>query len=147
MNAHSMIYVPGTWCCPKCTFVLVQSNLNAADGTITARDEPGDRCPNCDSPLWRVSWKDQAKEMGARAEQEILRSQETKQRFDFLVGEVEKALACFDRMPLQQYFDRVDGGDPIALAVRNAFDHLSPALNVLGIAQPTSSARPASSDS
>jgi hypothetical protein len=51
----------------------------------------------------------------------------------FLAGEVRKALACFDRMPLQQYFDQCAAGDPIALAVLGAFDHLSPALNVLGL--------------
>lgn len=69
-----LIYVPGVWCCPKCQFTLVQSNLNAADGSVTARDTPGDKCPNCDSPLWRVSWQQQAKEMGERAEAEVLRS-------------------------------------------------------------------------
>jgi hypothetical protein len=55
------------------------------------------------------------------------------QQLDFLAGEVRKALACFDRMPMQQYFDQVERQDPIALAVLGAFDHLSPALNVLGL--------------
>ena len=55
------------------------------------------------------------------------------EKFDFLAGEVRKALACFDRMPLQQYFDRVEQNDPLALAILGAFDHLAPALNVLGI--------------
>lgn len=55
------------------------------------------------------------------------------QQLDFLAGEVRKALACFDRMPLPQYFEQVERGDPIALAVLGAFDHLSPALNVLGL--------------
>lgn len=55
------------------------------------------------------------------------------QQLDFLAGEVRKALAYFDRMPLPQYFDGVERGDPIALAVLGAFDHLSPALNVLGL--------------
>lgn len=49
------VYVPGLWRCPKCNFELLQSNLNAADGTVTARDTPGDKCPNCDGPLWRVT--------------------------------------------------------------------------------------------
>jgi hypothetical protein len=84
MSGEHLIYVPGTWCCPKCQFTLVQSNLNAVDGTVTARDEPGDKCPNCDSPLWRVSWQQQAKEMGERAEQEILRSRDLQREVDRL---------------------------------------------------------------
>lgn len=59
---EKLVYAPGIWSCPKCKFTLIQSNLNAADGTVTARDTPGDKCPNCDSPLWRVSWKQNAME-------------------------------------------------------------------------------------
>jgi hypothetical protein len=58
------------------------------------------------------------------------------QRLEFLAAEVRKAIACFDRMPLQQYFDRVEQGDPIALAILDAYDHLAPALNVLGMSHP-----------
>lgn len=57
------VYVPGTWCCAKCGFVLLQSNLNMADGTVTARDEPGTKCPNDGSPMWRRSWQAYATDM------------------------------------------------------------------------------------
>lgn len=50
-----LVHVPGVWRCAKCDFRLIQSNLNASDGTATARDTPGDKCPNCHSPLWRVT--------------------------------------------------------------------------------------------
>lgn len=63
-----LVYVPGLWRCAKCSFSLLQSNLNSADGSVTARDEPGDKCPNCDSPLWRVTERDAGKEMGETAE-------------------------------------------------------------------------------
>jgi hypothetical protein len=59
-------YVPGYWRCPKCAFCLQQKNLNARDGSVTARDDPGDKCPNCDGPLWRVSWQEDARETGER---------------------------------------------------------------------------------
>ena len=59
---EKLVYAPGMWSCPKCKFTLLQSTLSAADGTITARDNPGDKCRNCDSPLWRVSWKQDAME-------------------------------------------------------------------------------------
>jgi uncharacterized protein with PIN domain len=49
------VYVPGQWRCAKCNFRLMQSNLYVASGTVGPRDEPGDKCPNCNGPLWRVS--------------------------------------------------------------------------------------------
>tara|TARA_R110002126_G_scaffold290704_4_gene448316 strand:- start:16836 stop:17837 length:1002 start_codon:yes stop_codon:yes gene_type:complete len=65
----SDLYVPGVWRCPKCQFELMQSNLNSRDGTVTARDEAGDKCPNCKTALWRVSWKDWAIETGKRLDE------------------------------------------------------------------------------
>lgn len=84
------IYVPGVWCCAKCQFTLMQSNLNAADGSVTARDQPGDKCPNCDVPLWRVTWQQQAKEMGERAEQEILRFRKAEEVIRALEAQINK---------------------------------------------------------
>lgn len=57
-----LVYAPGRWKCVKCDFTLLQSNLNAATGNVTARHEAGGVCPNCNSPLWRVSWKAEAQE-------------------------------------------------------------------------------------
>ena len=54
------IHVPGLWRCAKCGLQLLQSNLNSGDGTVTARDQAGDKCPNDDAPLWRVTWKEEA---------------------------------------------------------------------------------------
>lgn len=59
---EGLVHVPGVWRCAKCEFTLIQSNLNAKDGSITARDKPGDKCPNDGSPLWRVSYRDWALE-------------------------------------------------------------------------------------
>ncbi|MFG1260090.1 hypothetical protein V5F79_22440 [Xanthobacter flavus] len=71
---EKLVYVPGLWKCPKCKFSLVQANLNARDGSVTARDQPGDRCPNCASPLWRVSERDAGNEMVDRAEEYLSRA-------------------------------------------------------------------------
>jgi hypothetical protein len=64
----ALVYVPGLWRCAKCEFQLVQANLNAGDGTVTSRNEPGDRCPNCNVPLWRVSEREAGNEMVRRWE-------------------------------------------------------------------------------
>lgn len=52
---EKLVYVPGQWRCAKCNFRLTQSNLYLGSGTVGPRDEPGDKCPNCNGPLWRVS--------------------------------------------------------------------------------------------
>lgn len=58
------MYVPGTWRCAKCEFRLVKSYLSMSNGTITANDTAGEKCPNCDVSMWRVSWKEHAIEQG-----------------------------------------------------------------------------------
>lgn len=68
---RAMVYVPGLWRCPKCEFQSLQSNLNASDGSVTASDKPGEKCPNCDSPLWRVSERDAGNRLSDRLEKEI----------------------------------------------------------------------------
>jgi uncharacterized Zn finger protein (UPF0148 family) len=77
---EGQVYVPGSWHCPKCKFTLLQSNLNAQDGTVTARDTPGDKCPNCNSPLWRCSWKNDAFEMQERAVEQMERAKDAESR-------------------------------------------------------------------
>lgn len=77
-------YIPGVWRCAKCNFRLVQSNLNARDGTVTPRDEPGEPCPNCKRPLWRVSWKDEAQENLALAENQMDRASRAEAQRDAL---------------------------------------------------------------
>lgn len=67
----ALVYVPGLWRCAKCNFALHQRTLSAGDGTVMARDEPGEKCPNCDVPLWRVTERDASNEMIDRADEEI----------------------------------------------------------------------------
>lgn len=67
-------YIPGQWRCAKCEFELTQINLNVRDGTATARDDAGDKCPNCNSPLRRVTWKDRASQMLDATEKQVLRA-------------------------------------------------------------------------
>lgn len=59
---EGLVYTPGLWRCAKCSFMLVQRNLNANSGTVTARDQPGDKCPNCNVPLWRVTERENARD-------------------------------------------------------------------------------------
>lgn len=64
---------PGVWKCPQCGFRLVQANLNARDGSVTARDDDGGQCPNDGTPLVRVTWEEECVE--AEQAVEILHDQ------------------------------------------------------------------------
>lgn len=66
MTDQASPFVPGSFRCAKCGFVLIQANLNAQDGTVIARDAPGDRCPNDGAPMWRVTWRERAEEAEER---------------------------------------------------------------------------------
>lgn len=113
-----LIYVPGTWYCPKCQFTLVQSNLNAADGTVTARDEPGDKCPNCSSPLWRVSWRQQAKEMGDRAEQEISHNRKLDKALALAIKHIEHMATWIGKQNAGYSFESLGEDLPGIVAAR-----------------------------
>lgn len=49
------VFAPGEWRCPKCGFRLTQRVMHAQSGAIATRDDAGERCPNDDSPLWRMT--------------------------------------------------------------------------------------------
>ena len=68
------VFVPGLWRCPKCDFHLVQSTLYAATGNVRPRDDPGDKCPNCNVLLWRVSERQNGKQMADRCEEQMARA-------------------------------------------------------------------------
>lgn len=81
---QALIYIPGVWCCAKCGFRLVQSNLNAHDGSITACDDPGEKCPNDGSPLWRVTYRDDVAESYERWEEQVERAVAAEQKLEHL---------------------------------------------------------------
>lgn len=89
------VYVPGQWRCAKCKFVLQQANLNAHTGTVTARDAAGDKCPNCNSPLWRVTWKQDAHEMLDRATEQMERAKAAESELSTLRARVREVVGPF----------------------------------------------------
>lgn len=78
---EALVYVPGLWRCAKCKFQLVQAVLNASTGTVHSHDKPGEKCPNCSGPLWRVTERQAGNDMVDRCEAAALRN-----------GALEKAL-------------------------------------------------------
>ena len=75
-DLSAQVYVPGQWVCAKCKFTLQQMVMSAVDGSVTAQDKPGEPCPNCASPLWRTTWKQEASEMQERAIEQMERERD-----------------------------------------------------------------------
>jgi hypothetical protein len=96
---NESIYVPGLWYCAKCDFSLVQSNLYIADGTVGPRDDPGDKCPNCHAPLWRVTWKRHAYELADRCEAAIIEMAALREALDRIARFEECFAAATDKHP------------------------------------------------
>jgi uncharacterized protein with PIN domain len=115
---EKLVYVPGQWRCAKCNFRLTQSNLYVASGTVGPRDEPGDKCPNCDGPLWRVSAMDDrndafktANEMFDLAEARRLERDEVWSALSKLItlyGHYAKLLNDYDGGSRIQFMDAQD---------------------------------------
>ena len=89
------VYVPGQWRCAKCKFTLQLMNLNANTGTVTARDNAGDKCPNCNSPLWRATWKQDAHEMLDRATEQMERVKVAESELSTLRARVREVVGPF----------------------------------------------------
>ena len=71
---EALVYVPGLWRCAKCKFQLVQAVLSASTGAVHSHDKPGEKCPNCAGPLWRVTERQAGNDMADRCEQAVLRN-------------------------------------------------------------------------
>lgn len=119
-KAEALVYVPGLWKCAKCDFVLVQSTLNARDGTVTPRNEPGDKCPNCASPLWRVSWKAEAADRLETLEKFFDEKAALTVERDTLRAEVERlrevlwaAQSEYDQMIWGEYSEYLEAGNRV----------------------------------
>lgn len=81
---REQIYVPGLWKCPKCKFTLVQASLRASDGAVGVRDETGDKCPNCDTGLWRVTEREAGNYLVDRCDEQMWRAIEAETKVDAL---------------------------------------------------------------
>ncbi len=77
-------YIPGEFRCAKCGFTLSQFKIRASDGAVGDRDEPGEKCPNDGSPLWRVTWEQRARDHFKSAALEMTRADDAEARAKLL---------------------------------------------------------------
>lgn len=69
--------VPGVLKCVKCDFRLIKTTLTPSGAYA---DEKPDTCPNCDVPMWKVTWKDEAQEAYKVAESQMKRALEAERK-------------------------------------------------------------------
>lgn len=93
------IFVPGVFRCAKCNFTLVQSTLNARDGTVTARDAPGEKCPNDGSPMWRVTYAEQLAEAHEEWGKQIDRAIAAERQLDAIRAALAPVMHWYDGEP------------------------------------------------
>jgi hypothetical protein len=67
-EANKSQYMPGRLKCVKCNFVLISTNIHVMDGSFSANNK-SETCPNCDVPMWKVTYKDEYEETGERMKQ------------------------------------------------------------------------------
>ena len=70
---RGLIYCPGVLRCAKCDFRLIKTTLTPNGASVN--EEP-DTCPNCNVPMWRVTWQDEAKDAYKTAESQMDRALE-----------------------------------------------------------------------
>lgn len=70
---QDLIYCPGVLRCAKCDFRLIKTTLCIRDGNAYANNDP-DTCPNCNVPMWRVTWEDEAKDAYKTTESQMDRA-------------------------------------------------------------------------
>lgn len=92
---QGLIYCPGVLRCAKCDFRLIKTTLTPAGAF--ANEEP-DTCPNCNVPMWRVTWQDETKEAYRTAESQMDRAIEAEKALSAqqAAGEAEAMEICPD---------------------------------------------------
>lgn len=102
----SLVYVPGLWKCPKCKFGLCQMTLHANSGAVSARDDPGETCPNCRTPLWRVTERDGGNEAAHRCGEAIKEAATLRETIASMRRAAERL--CGSATAFLRYFNPVD---------------------------------------
>ena len=98
------VHPKGSWYCDKCKFHLKQMVMSASTGAVAPQHKDGGDCPNCHTPLRRMTWRDEAEQMLELAE--AIQARET---------QAVKALSDLQSALLP-------GGTPEPLAVAYGFD-------------------------
>ena len=92
-------YIPGVFRCAKCGFRLHQMKLNANSGAVTARDAPGEKCPNDGSPMWRVTYSEQLAEAHEEWGKQVERAAEAERKLDAIRDALEPVRHWYDGEP------------------------------------------------
>ena len=56
---EKLVYISGLFQCKKCNFRVVSKNLSMANSGVSGKS--AEQCPNCNVPMWKVSYADDYK--------------------------------------------------------------------------------------
>jgi hypothetical protein len=59
----ALVYVPGSFYCPKCKFTLIKSVMYVKSGTIGVDHHCDESCPNDGTSMEPVTWEADARQM------------------------------------------------------------------------------------
>lgn len=101
---EKLVYVPGLWQCAKCTFQLLQGTIHANSGAITPRDQTGEICPRCETPLWRVTERDAGNRLASDLDKVIADRETMREQLEAgPIAELEALIVRIDALTLPPY--------------------------------------------
>lgn len=83
---EDLVYAPGEWFCAKCGFRGHQRTLYAQTGAVGVNRRESDPCPNDDTPLERVTWRQDAEEANQIAMDLVKENRKLRLRLEDLIG-------------------------------------------------------------
>lgn len=89
------LFIPGSWKCLVCGFVLQRTSINAHSGdfgTTQADREDTEPCPNDSALMVRVSWEERCKQLGEAATSYCMELREAEQQVEQLRADRDKPI-------------------------------------------------------
>lgn len=82
---EDLIYAPGDWVCPKCSFRLHKRFLSASDMSVGVdASSEAEQCPNDEELMQPLTWKQEAEEANRVALVMVKENRRLRERLDEL---------------------------------------------------------------
>lgn len=97
---RGLIYCPGILACAKCGFRLNKTALTLAGAFA---DDSPDTCPNCNVPMWKTTWSDEAHQAYKVAESQMNRALEKEKALAAATAEIERLKGVIE--PVRHWYE------------------------------------------
>jgi len=79
-NLEMQLYVPGAFRCAKCDFQQTSLSADACTGIVHPNRSASGPCPNCNVPMWPITWEEDAKNAWHYLNEEMKRTRQLEQQ-------------------------------------------------------------------